>query len=88
MTAPGFAPKAPGGLVGRVMVTISGYTGWDQFLYLMPRWWQASSCAARVKRTYHAAGFPAQGVALQLPCGDWYRVDLGPSGRLIVEKAT
>ena len=75
MSVPGFAPTAPESLAGRVLVTISGYTDKDLELYRLSEDAQADECAVATAKTYHAVGFPPQGIALQIPSGAWYSVD-------------
>lgn len=70
--------RAPQGLLGCTQVNIK-YSGRHIFWGLLPQRWQAWLCARSLVREYHAAGFPAQGIAFQLPSGAWYGVD-GPDG--------
>lgn len=74
--------RPPEALSGRAPMNILKYTGKDWWIALLPSSWQARIGAKAARKVYAARGFPAQGVALQLPNGAWFGLD-GPDGRRV-----
>lgn len=74
--------RPPDALAGRAPMNISRYTGRDWWLSLLPSGWQARLCVPAARKVYRARGFPPQGIAMQLPNGDWYGLD-APDGQRV-----
>ena len=73
-------PGGPERVRRMVRVSVSGYSGRDVFLSLLPGRWQARAVARGVVKDYRGV-LPAQGVAVRLPDGRWYEI-LDAKGRV------
>ena len=67
-------PRAPSGAEGRVVVSISGYSGIHAVLQFLPGGAQAAVVGRMVFRTY-SGRLPGCGVVFTLPDGRWYLLD-------------